>query len=50
MGGPRRAKDVGSDVHPEWRQMQPLVEGLVAPAKPKVEAQKIPPIQFATGF
>lgn len=43
-------KHVGSDVPPEWRQMQPSVEEPVAPAKLLVEAQKIPVIQNATGF
>ncbi len=28
-------KDVGSNVHPEWRQMKPVVEQLVAAEKPR---------------
>ena len=43
-------KDVGSDVHPEWRQMQLPAEVVVPPEKLEVEAQKIPVLQFATGF
>jgi len=43
-------KDVGSNVPPEWRRMQPPAEVAVPPAKLEVEAQKIPVLQFATGF
>ncbi len=46
-------KDVGSDVPPEWRQMQPPAEVAVPPAKLEVEAQKIPVqagVQFDTEF
>ena len=42
-------KDVGSDVPPEWRQMQPPAEVAVPPKKLEVEAQKIS-LQFAAGI
>lgn len=41
-------KDVGSDVPPEWRQMQSLVERSVTAAKLEIEAQRFP-IQNCTG-
>jgi putative transposase len=43
-------KNVGSDVPPEWRQMQPQVEVAVPPAKLEAKTQRIPVLQFATGF
>ena len=42
-------KNVGSDVPPEWRQMQPSVEESVTPAKLMVEAQRLP-VRFSTGI
>ena len=49
----RWTKNVGSDVPPEWRQMQPSAEVAVPPEKLEVEAQKIPVqagVQFDTEF
>ena len=46
-------KDVGSNVPPEWRRMQPSAEAAVPPAKLGVEAQKIPRqagVRFDMGF
>jgi len=46
-------KDVGRDVPPEWRQMQPSAEVAVPPKKLEGEAQKIPcqaGVQFDTEF
>jgi len=46
-------KDVGSNVPPEWRQMQPQAEVAVPPEKLEVEEQKISVgagVQFNTGF
>lgn len=41
-------KNVARHVPAEWRQMQPLVKELVAPAKLEVETQRFPLIQNAT--
>jgi len=43
-------KNVGKDVRPEWRQMQPRAEEAVLPLKLGVEAQRIPQLQKATEF
>lgn len=42
-------KNVGSHVPPEWRQMQPMVDGAVLQAKSSVKVQKTRD-KFATGF
>jgi IS605 OrfB family transposase len=45
----RWTKDVGRDVPPEWRQMQPTAEVVVPPEMLLAKAQKIP-LQFDKGF